>query len=83
MAGRVTVSLDEDVAAKLQEAADRSGRSLEETVNDSLRGFIRPRQASKPTKPFVVRAKALNPYPGVKFDNIEELLERAEGPTHR
>jgi Arc/MetJ family transcription regulator len=82
---RVTISLDEDVAAEFQKVADQSGRSLEEAVNESLRASIRPRQVSRPAnaKPFVVRAKALHPRPGIKFDDIEELLDMVEGPTRR
>ncbi|HKI03885.1 MAG TPA: ribbon-helix-helix protein, CopG family [Thermoanaerobaculia bacterium] len=82
MAVRVTISLDEDVAAEIQKSADRSGRSLEEAVNDSLRSSVRPRLIKTP-RPFEVRAKALNARPGINLDDIDELLERAEGPAHR
>jgi len=62
------------------------GRSLEEVTEEVVKNSIRasmPRPISKPSEPFVVRAKALNPYPGINFDDIEELLEQAEGPAHR
>lgn len=83
MGVRVTLSLDENLAAEIQKAADRSGRSFEETVSDSLRLFVRSHPASVPPSPFEVRAKALQARPGVDFDDIEELLEQAEGPAHR
>jgi ribbon-helix-helix CopG family protein len=87
MATRVTLSLDDDLVAELQKMADRIGcpleKVVEEAVKDSLRATTPPPPARKSSEPFVVRAKALNPYPWVKFDDIEELLEQAEGPTHR
>jgi hypothetical protein len=83
MAVRVTLSLDDDIAAELQQTADRSGVSLEEALQDSLRTSIGPRLVRAPPKPFEVRAKALHARPGFNFDDIEELLEQAEGPAHR
>jgi len=77
MAVRVTLSLDDDIAAELQQAADRSGVSLEEALRDSLRASIGPRLVRAP-RPFEVRAKALHARPGFNFDDIEELLEQAE-----
>lgn len=83
MATRITLSLDDDVAAELKKEADQSGRSLEEALNESLRAAMKPRLARTPPKPFEVRAKALHARPGFKLDDIEELLEQAEGPAHR
>jgi hypothetical protein len=87
MAVRVTLSLDDDVAAEIQKMADRSGRSLDETLNDFLRISVGPRRLdappTAPAKAFEVRAKALNARPGFDFDDIEGLLEQAEGPAHR
>jgi len=83
MAKRVTLSLDDDLAAELQKAADQSGHSLERALNDSLRAAMRPRLVRTPAKPFEVRAKALHARPGFNLDDIEELLEQAEGLTHR
>jgi Ribbon-helix-helix protein, copG family len=88
MAVRVTISLDDDVAAELQKTADRSGRTLEEALNDSLRSSVRSSlvskpATSKPSKPLKLLAKALHARPGFNLDNIDELLEQAEGPAHR
>jgi hypothetical protein len=83
MALRVTLALDDDIATELQREADRNGRSLEETLNDSLRASMGPRLVKRPRRPFEVRAKALHARPGFNFDDIGELLEQAEGPTHR
>ncbi len=80
---RTTVTLEEDVAAKLKEEMGRTGRSFKETVNAVLREGFRAARANQPDKPFVVRARDLESLPGVEFDNIAELIEQAEGPLHR
>lgn len=80
---RTTLTLEDDVAAKLREEMGRTGRSFKETVNAVLRQGLRASRALQPHKPFVVRARDLEGLPGVEFDNIAELIEQAEGPLHR
>ncbi|MDQ3256353.1 MAG: antitoxin [Acidobacteriota bacterium] len=80
---RTTITLDEDVAAKLRSEMHRGGRSFKETVNDVLRRGLNARQKAKPTTPFVVRARPLELRPGLSYDNIGELLEQLEGAGHR
>jgi hypothetical protein len=83
MAVRVTLSLDDDLAAEIQKAADRNGRSFEETLNASLRSSLPEKRSVAASRPFEIRAKALHARPGFDFDDIEGLLEQAEGPAHR
>jgi hypothetical protein len=53
-------------------------------VNEYLRIGLNARQAVKPPKKFVVRAKDLGALrPGISLDSISELLEQIEGPLHR
>ncbi|MDQ6932494.1 MAG: TraY domain-containing protein [Candidatus Eremiobacteraeota bacterium] len=80
---RTTLTLDEDVAAKLEAEARRSGRSFRMVVNETLRlGLLRPpRSPSVP--PFKVRPKRLGLRAGLSYDNIEELLDLAEGQSRR
>jgi hypothetical protein len=79
---RTTLTLDEDVAAKLKEEMRQRGNSFKEVVNDVLRrGLNWPSQSNIP--PFEVRARDLKQRPGIDFDNIEELLDRIEGPLRR
>ncbi len=77
---RTTLTLDDDVAAKLREAARESGASFKETVNTILRRGLNPPQASAPEKRFRVQARALDARPGIDFDNIGELLSRLDEP---
>ncbi len=81
---RTTLTLDDDVRAKLEAEMRKTGRSFKETVNEVLRvGLNSP--PAKPVKPFEIYARGLHPRPGLhlNFDNIEELLDQLEGPTRR
>jgi hypothetical protein len=79
---RTTLTLDNDVAAKLKEEMKRNGKSFKETVNTVLRkGLNTPKKLK--VEPFNVLPKKLNPRATVDYDNIGELLEQIEGPLHR
>lgn len=80
---RTTLTLDEDVAAKLAAEARRSGRPFKEVVNACLRLALNAKRKPVSAAPFVVRARPLDPVPGISFDNIEALLDRLEGPARR
>jgi len=81
---RTTLTLDEDVAAKLKAVVRRSGRAFRDVVNETLRrGLARPvEQATR--EPFTVHTRPLGRrLPGRNLDNIAELLDQVEGPLHR
>ena len=81
---RTTLTLDEDVAAKLQSESRRSGRSFREVVNETLRrGLARP-QATPAGVTFRVATRDLGELqPGLSLDNVAELLDQVEGPVRR
>ena len=81
---RTTLTLDDDVAAKLQAESRRAGRSFREIVNETLRRGLATRRLTAPREPFKVRPRdSGNLKPGLSLDNIGELLEQLEGPLHR
>jgi hypothetical protein len=81
---RTTLTLDEDVAAKLKAESRRSGRSFREVVNETLRRGLAGRRVAAGRRLFRVAARDLGDLrPGLSLDNIGELLERVEGPLHR
>jgi hypothetical protein len=81
---RTTLTVDEDVAAKLKAEARRSGRSFKETVNEVLRRGLVTRAGARPREPFKVVARDLGDLrPGLSLDNVAELLDQVEGPRHR
>jgi hypothetical protein len=80
---RTTLTLDEDVAAKLKTEARKSGRPFKQVVNETLReGLFRPKSGKK-LPPFKVKARNLGLRAGLSYDNIGLLLEQIEGPFHK
>jgi ribbon-helix-helix CopG family protein len=80
---RTTITLDQDVAARLKAEVRRSGRSFKETVNALLRLALTIRREHKPAEPFAVQARPLGLRPGLDYDRTSELVEHLEGPLHR
>lgn len=81
---RTTLTLDDDVAAKLKTESRRVGRPFREIVNETLRRGLASRHVTAPRRPFKVTARDLgNLKPGLSLDNIAELIEHVEGPLHR
>ena len=80
---RTTLTLDDDVAAKLRAESRRSGRAFREVVNDAIRRGLMTERPAKRT-PFRVRTRSLGGRrPGLEADSIGDLLEQVEGPLHR
>jgi hypothetical protein len=78
---RTTLTLDDDVAAKLKAEMRKTGKPMKVVVNESLRrGLVKPRPAGVP---FEVEARPLGRHPGVNYDSFVALLEEAEGPAHK
>ena len=80
---RTTLTIDDDVAAKLKAAVRRSGRSFRDVVNDALRRGLLAGSAER-RQPFRVQARSLGGLKaGFDLNNVGDLLERVEGPRHR
>jgi hypothetical protein len=81
---RTTLTLDEDVAAKLKAEMRRSGKSFRDIVNDTLRYGLVEKRVATLRRPFKIEARDLgNLRPGLALDNVGELLEQIEGSLHR
>jgi len=82
MSVRTTVTLDEDVAAKLRDEARRRGKPFKQALNEALRRGLLERGSSP--RPFRVRARGLGRLrPGVSLDDIADLLDQIEGERRR
>ncbi len=81
MARRTTVTLDDDVAAKLDSEVRKSSETFRQVLNEALRRGLSP--APAPRKPFKVRSRNLGLRRGLDFDNIEALLDQLEGPFRK
>jgi len=79
---RTTITLDDDVSNLLEKEIRRSGVSFKQAVNHFLLlGLMSSKKQSR--KPFVVNPRRLGLPSGLSYDNIEDVLESLEGPTHK
>lgn len=79
---RTTITLEDDVAAKLKAQVRKTGRPFKEVVNEALRIGLLPRHSVQ-NRPVKINARPLGLRPGLNYDSFSELLEQVEGPFHR
>lgn len=82
MSIRTTLTLEDDVAQRLEAEARRTGTSLKQVVNDLLRHALAARRRPE-SRPFVVKARPLGLRAGLSYESVGDLLESIEGPGHR
>ena len=81
---RTTLTLDEDVAAKLRAESRRAGRPFREIVNETLRRGLASRRVARQQQSFKITARDLGDLkPGLSLDNVAELVEHVEGLLYR
>jgi len=83
MSIRTTVTLDDDVVARVKRESASRGASFRDTLNDLLRTALlgidhRPRRRTLAILPTHMGHK-----PGLNYDSVESLLEYGEGDRHR
>jgi hypothetical protein len=78
---RTTLTLESDVARRLESEMRRSGKTLKATVNDALRLGLG--LAGKPIKAprFEVHAHAFGFKPGVDLDRINQLVDELDADS--
>jgi hypothetical protein len=76
---RTTLTLDDDIAARLKELAHRKGISFKAAVNSVLRrGLTAPERSGRRAKPFRVRTFRSAFQPGVDPLRLNELADEVE-----
>lgn len=80
---RTTLTLDDDVAARISEEMRKRGGTLKETVNELLRAGFQAQSETKKVRRFKAQARAMGRREGIDYDNIADLLEHIEGSSHR
>lgn len=79
---RTTLTLDDDVAARLRAEARRSGRPFKVVVNECLRLGLVQRRTLREAPDTGLEAYDLGgPQPGLSYDDIAGLLDAVEGPS--
>ena len=81
---RTTVTIDDDVATKLQaEMRRRRSGNFKQLLNDVLRRGLLVRRELAASKPFRVRPRRMGKMQGLNYDNVGEMLEYLEGAEHK
>jgi hypothetical protein len=82
---RTTVTIEDDVAVRLEREQRRRRASFKDVLNEVLRAGLdaaeRREQAQR--TPFKTKGFDLGPSLVGSLDNVEEILSRAEGEDHR
>jgi hypothetical protein len=76
------LTLDDDVAVRLEKMRQDEGTTFKEIVNRTLRRGLDSVPSPKKDKPFRTRTFSAQPL-RTNFDNIAELLAFAEGEDYR
>jgi plasmid stability protein len=83
MSIRTTVTLDDDVAARVKRESQSRGASFRNTLNDLLRTALLGVGNKPRRRALAIKATHMGHKPGLNYDNIESLLEYGEGDRHR
>ena len=81
---RTTLTLDDDVAVRLEQTIKKRRTSLKAVVNEALRLGLEALDKSR-SSPGRFRTKGFDLGPSLvgSLDNVEEVLSRVEGEDHR
>ena len=81
---RTTLTLDEDVAARLKAVMRTRRRPLRTVVNDALRAGLAVIE-KRPARRSLHRTTGFDLGPSLigSLDNVEDVLSRVEGEQHR
>jgi hypothetical protein len=82
---RTTLTIEDDVAVRLEELRRETGASLKEVVNRALRAGLERIDEKEPKRkrPFRTRSVSVGRCLVPSLDDISAVLEWAEGPRYK
>ena len=83
MSIRTTVTLDDDLLARLKEESQARGVPFRTLLNDAVRSGLLAMKAKPKSKPFKVNPLNLGSFPDLDYDKIGALLDIVEGDMRR
>jgi len=83
MSIRTTVTLDDDVVARVKRESQARGASFRDTLNDLLRVAMLGIDNSPRRRQLEIKPAHMGHRPGLNYDDVESLLEYGEGDQHR
>ena len=75
---RTTLTLDDDVAMSLKEAASREGLPFKQVVNRAIRLGLRASGGEKGRRPYRVQPHSFGFKPGIDLDKLGQLADQLE-----
>ncbi len=78
---RTTLTIDDDIATRLDQLSRKTGASFKEIVNDTLRKGLEKRPPTP--APFRIKTRDLGLRKGLQIDNIADLMEQLDGPSYK
>jgi hypothetical protein len=83
MSIRTTVTLDDDVVARVKQESKSRGASFRDTLNDLLRSALLGAGKQPRRRTLKIRPVPMGYRPGLNYDSIESLIECGEGARHQ
>jgi hypothetical protein len=83
MSIRTTITLDDDVVARVRRESNSRGASFRDTINDLLRTALLVADNKPARRTLSIQPSPMGYEEGLNYDNIESLLEYGEGEQHR
>ena len=80
---RTTLTIDEDIAAQVEELRRREGLSLKRVINSLLRDGLRSRQRPPAGKRYSSQIRKLGLRPGYDPAKLNQLVDELEVDEHR
>jgi hypothetical protein len=77
------MTLEKDVAVRLEQMARKRRQSLKSIVNDALRAGLEVLDSPAARKPFHTTGFDLGPSLVGSLDDVEGVLARVEGESHK
>ena len=75
---RTTLTLDEDVAKRLEQEVKRRGGTFKSVVNEALRSGLALSGKPRRLSPFKVKPRPLGLKPGIDPDKLNQLVDELE-----
>ena len=80
---RTTLTLDDDVAVRLEREQRKRKTSLKQVVNDAIRAGLDALEKPRARKPFRITTVDLGPSLIGSLDDVEGAITRGEGEDHK
>ncbi len=80
---RTTLTIEDDIAVRIEERRRREGESLKQVVNGLLREGLRSGQGTPAVREYRTKAHALRMRPGFDTARLNQLVDELETDVYR